>query len=124
MTTLPSEHSTPNQEQWSSVPLLFQFLKAPNGSLTTLSLNFNKAKPAVFITKRHRGNHKLSAIVPRTKQKIKNKRKRKKERKTRDQAPSSFNDQHEHRLRETRTISKTCNPPNFQCPSIDQNYNN
>lgn len=46
-TTFPSAHSTPNHEQGSTSPSSsFQFDKAPNGSLTTLSLNLNSAKPA------------------------------------------------------------------------------
>lgn len=46
-TTFPSEHSTPNHEHGSITPTsTFQFERAPNGSLTTLSLNLNSTKPA------------------------------------------------------------------------------
>jgi len=49
ITTWPSEHSTPNQEQGSISPSFsIQFDKAPCGSLSTISLNLNKAKPAPF----------------------------------------------------------------------------
>lgn len=50
ITTFPSEHSTPNQEQGlilSPTPSLSpHFDKAPKGSLTTLSRNLNSAIPA------------------------------------------------------------------------------
>lgn len=46
-TTFPSEHSTPNHEHGSISPSSsFQFLKLPKGSLTTLPLTLNRAKPA------------------------------------------------------------------------------
>lgn len=49
ITTFSSEHSTPNQEHGSISPSIsFQFDKALKGSLTTLCLNLNKAKPAPF----------------------------------------------------------------------------
>lgn len=46
-TTFSFAHSTPNHEHGSTAPTFSdQFNKAPNGSLTTLSLNFSKARPA------------------------------------------------------------------------------
>lgn len=52
ITTFPSEHSTPNQEQGltlSPTPSLSpHFDKAPKGSLTTLSRNLNNAIPSLF----------------------------------------------------------------------------
>lgn len=44
-TTIPSEHSTPDQKQGSISPS-FQLLKAPKGSFSILSLNRKRAKPA------------------------------------------------------------------------------
>ena len=46
-TTLPSEHSTPNQLQGSTdTSSSIQFDKAPKGSLTIRCLNFKRALPA------------------------------------------------------------------------------
>ena len=46
MTRPSSEHSTPNQEQGLILPSS-QFLRAPYGSESTASLNFNRAAPAI-----------------------------------------------------------------------------
>lgn len=49
MTTFPSEHSTPNQEQGpksAASSSLFQPDKTPKGSLSIPSRNFNNANPA------------------------------------------------------------------------------
>lgn len=49
-TTFPSQHSTPNHEQWLVSPSSsssVQLAKAQNGSFTTLSLNLNNANPAL-----------------------------------------------------------------------------
>ena len=50
MTRPSSEHSTPNQEKGPILPSS-QFLRAPYGSESTASLNFNRAAPAIHSAK-------------------------------------------------------------------------
>jgi len=63
-TTLPAEHSTPNQLQWlTATSSLTQFDKAPKGSLTIPCLNFRRTLPAhrthfsaLFSPRKHTNN--------------------------------------------------------------------
>uniref|UniRef100_A0A2P2NZL4 LRR-RLK n=1 Tax=Rhizophora mucronata TaxID=61149 RepID=A0A2P2NZL4_RHIMU len=62
-TTFPSEHSTPNHEQGST--LSFQFINAPRGSLTILSFNFNNATPS-SLSEQHKIKLSCSKDISRT----------------------------------------------------------
>ena len=75
-TTLPTEHSTPNQLQWlTATSSSTQFDKAPKGSLTIPCLNFRRALPAhrthfsaLFSSRKHTNN--LTKIENSTNQKL------------------------------------------------------
>lgn len=65
-TTLPScEQTTPDQEQWGSSP---QFIRAPNGSLSILPLNFIRANAA-----KHHSNIPIHQLLNRLRERWKQK---------------------------------------------------
>lgn len=63
-TTWPCKHSTPNQEQWLSIPnSCLQLDKTCSGSLDTFALNFNRANPVQTIQQTSLLFHKLTEMI-------------------------------------------------------------